>query len=85
MFEAAGMLGELNDELAKVLVGTGQDQRSLDAAMIALDGTPTKSRLGANALLGVSMAFSRAAASMAAAAALLLSLSRKLKTLMGCS
>ena len=33
------------------------DQRSLDDAMIALDGTPTKSRLGANALLGVSMAF----------------------------
>ena len=32
------------------------DQRSLDEAMIALDGTPTKSRLGANALLGVSMA-----------------------------
>ena len=30
--------------------------------MIALDGTPTKSRLGANALLGVSMAFARAAA-----------------------
>ena len=32
------------------------DQRALDEAMIALDGTPTKSRLGANALLGVSMA-----------------------------
>ena len=32
------------------------DQRAIDAAMIALDGTPTKSRLGANALLGVSMA-----------------------------
>ena len=32
------------------------DQRALDDAMIALDGTPTKSRLGANALLGVSMA-----------------------------
>src|SRR4029078_5846968 len=38
------------------------DQRGLDAAMIALDGTPTKSRLGANALLGVSMAALRAEA-----------------------
>ena len=35
---------------------------ALDEAMIALDGTPTKSRLGANALLGVSMAAARAAA-----------------------
>ena len=38
------------------------DQRSLDARLIELDGTPTKSRLGANALLGVSMAVARAAA-----------------------
>src|SRR6185295_4534942 len=37
-------------------------QRALDEAMIALDGTPTKSRLGANALLGVSMAAARAEA-----------------------
>jgi enolase len=42
--------------------GTELDQRRLDAAMIALDGTPTKSRLGANALLGVSMAALRAEA-----------------------
>ena len=56
-------VGHVNGELAKALVGTEQDQRSLDAAMIALDGTPTKSRLGANALLGVSMAFARASAS----------------------
>ena len=41
------------------------DQRALDEAMIALDGTPTKSRLGANALLGVSMA-RRAGAAAAA-------------------
>jgi enolase len=53
----------INGELAKALTGKDFDQRSLDAAMIALDGTPTKSRLGANALLGVSMAFARAAAS----------------------
>jgi len=56
-------VGHVNGELAKALTGTEQDQRSLDAAMIALDGTPTKSRLGANALLGVSMAFARASAS----------------------
>lgn len=38
------------------------DQAALDAALIALDGTPNKSRLGANALLGVSLAFARACA-----------------------
>jgi enolase len=39
------------------------DQRALDTAMIALDGTPDKSNLGANAILGVSLAVARAAAS----------------------
>ena len=39
------------------------DQNAVDSAMIALDGTKDKSRLGANALLGVSMAVARAAAS----------------------
>ena len=43
------------------------DQRALDEAMIALDGTPTKSRLGANALLGVSMAARKAGAADARA------------------
>jgi len=38
------------------------DQRALDHKMISLDGTPTKSRLGANAILAVSMAAARAAA-----------------------
>jgi len=38
------------------------DQRAVDEAMIALDGTPNKSRLGANAILGVSMAVAKAAA-----------------------
>src|SRR5205814_8079345 len=42
--------------------GRDLDQRGLDGAIIALDGTPTKSRLGANALLGVSMAAARAEA-----------------------
>jgi len=52
----------VNTELASALAGKAFTQRSLDDAMIALDGTPTKSRLGANALLGISMAFARAAA-----------------------
>src|SRR5262245_42618446 len=45
----------VNTEIAKALEGKEFTQRALDEAMIALDGTPTKSRLGANALLGVSM------------------------------
>src|SRR5690606_1011665 len=39
-----------------------EHQRELDATLIALDGTPNKSRLGANAILGVSLAFARAVA-----------------------
>jgi len=53
----------VNGEIASAAAGKDFDQRSLDAMMIALDGTPTKSRLGANALLGVSMAFAKACAS----------------------
>jgi enolase len=55
----------VNGEIAKAIVGRDVDQRRLDDAMIALDGTPTKSRLGANALLGVSMAALRAEAAAA--------------------
>ena len=55
-------VANVNGELARALEGKAFDQRSLDEAMIALDGTPTKSRLGANALLGVSMAALRAEA-----------------------
>ena len=52
-----------NTELAKAVVGSdAADQRALDHKMITLDGTPTKSRLGANAILAVSMAAARAAA-----------------------
>ena len=51
-----------NNELAKAVVGLdAADQRALDKRMIDLDGTPTKSRLGANAILAVSMAVARAA------------------------
>jgi len=56
-------VGHVNGELAQALIGGDFDQRSLDAAMITLDGTPTKSRFGANAILGVSMAFAKATAS----------------------
>jgi enolase len=52
-----------NGEIAKAVVGLdAADQRALDHAMISLDGTATKSRLGANAILAVSMAAARAAA-----------------------
>jgi enolase 1/2/3 len=53
-------VGNVNGAIAEAIVGRDFDQRRLDHAMIALDGTPTKSRLGANALLGVSMAALRA-------------------------
>jgi enolase len=53
-------VANINGEIAAALTGRELTQRALDEAMIALDGTPTKSRLGANALLGVSMAAARA-------------------------
>jgi enolase len=55
-------VANVNSEIATALIGRGFTQRTLDEAMIGLDGTPTKSRLGANALLGVSMAAARAEA-----------------------
>jgi enolase len=55
-------VGHVNGEIATTLVGRELDQRSVDTALIELDGTPTKSRLGANALLSVSMAAARAGA-----------------------
>jgi enolase len=53
----------VNGEIAGAVAGKDLDQRGLDQLTIALDGTPTKSRLGANSLLGVSMAFAKACAS----------------------
>lgn len=52
----------VNAVLRAELVGKEWDQESLDRAMCEKDGTPTKSVLGANAILGVSMAFARATA-----------------------
>jgi enolase len=54
----------VNDEIGPQLVGWNVfDQQGIDEYMVELDGTPNKSRLGANALLGVSLAVARAAAS----------------------
>ena len=54
----------VNAEIAETLVGwEATDQAAIDRAMLALDGTPNKSRLGANAILGVSLAVAKAAAS----------------------
>ncbi|MGK2931408.1 MAG: phosphopyruvate hydratase [Solirubrobacterales bacterium] len=55
--------GHVTGEIADAILGTPlTDQRTLDAALISLDGTEDKSRLGANAILGVSLAAARAAA-----------------------
>jgi enolase len=58
-------VANVNGEIAKALAGRKSEQRAIDEQMIALDGTPNKGRLGANALLGVSMALARANASNA--------------------
>ncbi|MEO1025114.1 MAG: phosphopyruvate hydratase [Pseudomonadota bacterium] len=53
----------VNGEIAEMLAGfDATEQQAIDAAMIALDGTPNKARLGANAILGVSLATAKAAA-----------------------
>jgi enolase len=55
----------VNGEIASALAGTSvDDQRALDAQLIALDGTANKGRLGANALLGVSLAAAHARAAL---------------------
>ena len=56
-------VGNVNGEIAEAVAGLDAlDQQGLDRALIELDGTPNKSRLGANAILGVSLAAARAAA-----------------------
>jgi enolase len=62
-----GAVANVDGELAQVVVGMDvTDQRSLDLAMIEADGTDNKGRLGANAILGVSLAAAKAAAEAAA-------------------
>ncbi|NOZ81456.1 MAG: phosphopyruvate hydratase [DPANN group archaeon] len=58
-------VSHVNDIIAKKIIGMDPaDQQSIDEALIALDGTADKSRLGANALLGVSLAAARAGAAI---------------------
>ncbi|HEK9929176.1 TPA: phosphopyruvate hydratase, partial [Streptococcus equi subsp. equi] len=53
----------VNNIIAEAIIGYDvRDQQAIDRAMIALDGTPNKGKLGANAILGVSIAVARAAA-----------------------
>ena len=65
-FKGKGVLeavAAVNGELADALVGfDATEQEALDATMIEIDGTPNKGRLGANAILGISMATAKAAA-----------------------
>jgi enolase len=57
----------VNGEIAEALVGIdATEQQAIDATMIELDGTPNKARLGANAILGVSLAAAKAAADFSA-------------------
>lgn len=55
-------VAHVNGDIAAEIVGKSFDQGSLDAALLAIDGTEDKSRLGANALLAISLAFARASA-----------------------
>jgi enolase len=56
-------VGNVNKDISEMLLGwDATEQREIDLAMIELDGTPNKSRLGANAILGVSLAVAKAAA-----------------------
>ena len=58
-----GAVDAVNGEISDALLGLdGEDQRDIDMVMIELDGTENKARLGANAILGVSLAVAKAAA-----------------------
>src|SRR5918992_3602179 len=59
----AKAVANVNERIAREIVGLDAlDQTEVDAALVALDGTPNKSKLGANAMLSVSLATARAAA-----------------------
>jgi enolase len=56
-------VNNVNDEIAEAIIGLdAADQREIDALLCELDGTPNKARLGANAILGVSLALAKAMA-----------------------
>ncbi len=57
-------VANVNGPILKALKGKEWNQKTLDGAMIALDGTPNKAKLGANAILGVSLAFAKAQADL---------------------
>ena len=61
--DVAGAVANVNGPIARVLVGmNAREQAAVDAALIALDGTPTKARLGGNATIATSLAVLQAAA-----------------------
>src|SRR4051794_28527981 len=62
-FGVLGAVESVTGEITSSLAGHSfSSQRALDTHLVALDGTPDKSRLGANAILGVSLAYARAVA-----------------------
>jgi enolase len=65
-YDVTRAIGHVNNEIARAIIGIdGADQPALDRRLIELDGTPSKSRLGANAVVAVSMAAAHAAAAAA--------------------
>jgi enolase len=65
-YDVTRAIGHVNNEIARAVTGLdGADQPALDRKLIELDGTPSKSRLGANAVVAVSMAAAHAAAAAA--------------------
>ncbi len=65
-FDVAGAVANVNGEIAATLAGMDvADQAGIDARLIALDGTPTKARLGGNAMVAASLAALHAAAASA--------------------
>jgi enolase len=65
-YDVTRAIGHVNNEIARAVTGLdGADQPALDRRLIELDGTPSKSRLGANAVVAVSMAAAHAAAAAA--------------------
>ena len=73
-----GAVENVNQQIAPALIGMdGTNQSGVDAAMLALDGTKNKKNLGANAILGVSMALAKAASTVAGAASKLVGAHRQ--------